>query len=188
MSEGGEHVLLLRFAGSLNAVMHQVESACDLAPKKDGSRPPFVAADGKLWQTVSALPARFREALVWRVGLRPADVAQFLASLDETRRDDGSSELMWQAGIGDGRIRVIDRLQRSGNESDDTGTAALSRFELLKARAQTLGAALTLEHVPDEMRNRLGTSETLGAAGGIMQRIKQQLDPDGILSLGRFGW
>ncbi len=184
ISDGRDHVLLLRFAGSLNAVMHQVESACDLARKQDGSRPPFLADDGKLWQSLAALPARFRERLVWRVGLRPADVAGFLGSLDEAPGGAGLSALLWQAGIGDGRIRVIDRLQH-GSESDHLRGDAISRLESLRSRAQAFGAALTLEHVPGAIRDRLRV-ETFGSAGGIMQRIKQQLDPDMILSPGRF--
>ena len=186
MSEGRDHVLLLRFAGSLNAVMHQVESACDLARKKDGSRPPFVADDEKLWQSVAALPLRFRDDLVWRVGLRPADVAAFVTNFDEAGDSDVSSGLMWQAGLGDGRVRVIDRSHVNVHGSAEVARA-LSRLESLRTNARNLGAALMVEHAPAEMQNRNDNSENFGTAGGIMQRIKQQLDPHGILAPGRFG-
>jgi glycolate oxidase subunit GlcD len=186
VSEANEHVLLLRFAGSLNAVMHQVESACDLACKKDGSRPPFLADDGKLWQSLAALPARFHEDLVWRVGLRPADVAAFLAGLDETNCGADPSALMWQAGLGDGRIRVINRLQRSKNGSHEVDNDNLARLRSIRDRAKALGAALVIEHAPATIQNQVSDKETFGGTGEIMRRIKHQLDPQCILSPGRF--
>ena len=192
ISEGRDHVLLLRFAGSLNAVTHQVESACELARKQDGNRPAILANDVTLWQSIAGFSAQFRDDLVWRVGLRPSDVASFLARLDEAGRGDRSSALMWQAGLGDGRIRVIYRLQRGANKSDATAQDALSHMESFGAQARALGGALTLEQTPGEpvepikIGNRMPAAETFGAAAGIMQRIKQQLDPQGILSPGRF--
>jgi glycolate oxidase subunit GlcD len=190
LSEGSDHVLLLRFAGSLRAVMHQVESAGELFKKKDGGRPPFISDDGKLWRLVAALPSRFQDDLVWRAGLRPADLRLFLSKLDEEAaapqvlgtsgalRASGTSQVLWQAGVGDGRVRVVQRLNHRQGESERTADSVISQLEFLKK----LGALPIIEHGPAEIKVDLNSRATVNSAAGIMHRIKQQLDPNGIFT------
>jgi FAD/FMN-containing dehydrogenase len=93
---------------------------------------------------------------------------------------------MWQAGIGDGRIRVVDRLQREDNESEKSQSKWVDRLEKLRAAAQSFGSALIVEHAPDQIKARANPWGSFGSSAGLMQRIKQQLDPNDILSPGRF--
>ncbi len=180
-SEGRDHLLLIRFAGSLTTVTEQTRATGELLKEKDRGKPGLlVPKDTIIWSTLAALPSRFQEDLVWRVGLRPADVPTFLANLDEGDAGNGSAEAMWQASVGDGRIRVMDRLQQNENESGEIGHDTIGRLESFRGRAKNLGGTLIIEHAPAEVRDRANTWETNDAAHGIMQRIKQQLDPDGI--------
>ena len=87
---------------------------------------------------------------------------------------------MWQAGLADGRIRVVDRPTQNGNRSGDLGQDMIARLESFRSLAKDLGATLIIEHAPTKIRDRINSSRTIDAAYGIMQRIKQQLDPDGI--------
>jgi glycolate oxidase subunit GlcD len=185
-SEGKDHLLLIRLAGSLNAVTEQTRACGELLKEPDGGRPgSLVPEDTILWNTLSSFPMRFREGLVCRVGLRPADVGSFLAKLDNGP-GDRPSESIWQAGVGDGRIRVLERWQDKDNERQELQSDTVARIERLRADAKSLGGKLIIEHAPTAIKNLANAWGTFGSSAGIMQRIKQQLDPDDILSPGRF--
>jgi FAD/FMN-containing dehydrogenase len=186
-SEGRDHLLLVRFAGSLNAVIEQTKATGELLKEQDGGKPgPLVPKDTIIWNTLAALPLRFRQDLVWRVGLRPKDVGSFLARLDQVPQGEQLSESIWQAGVGDGRIRVVNRLQHADNETEAFHNQSVERIEELQDSAQSLGGTLIIEHAPAEIKARANAWGTFGSSTGLMQRVKQQLDPDGILSPGRF--
>ena len=182
-SDGAAHLLLIRFAGSSSAVAAQTTTTGQLLKAMGGvNSDQVITDDGDVWNTVAALPSRFAEDLVWRVGLRPADVAAFLAIYHGTAAAYGH-EPVWQAGLGDGRIRFVDRGDNTNNPRHeiDNPSLRINRLNTLSSTAQSLGARVIIEHTPGEVSNRLNTSTPAGAAVGIMQRIKQQLDPDGIL-------
>jgi glycolate oxidase subunit GlcD len=186
LSEGVEHLLLLRFAGSLRAVTDQAARALEtLADNNDGASARIVSDDEIIWRSLAASPLRYARDLVWRVGLRPSDLGQFLAVLEQTRSGH-DCESMWQAGVGDGRTRVIERLQTSENESPEVGEETRKCLELLRGQAQSLGGALVIEQWPAKLTTSMNAWGTFGSSAGLMQRIKTQLDPDGILSPGRF--
>jgi len=141
---------------------------------------PLEEDDSAIWESLAALPSRFQADLAWRVGLLPADVPTFLAKLDQEYGANGALAPMWQASIADGRIRVMDRLPRNGNKSGEAGQDMIARLESFRNLAKNLGGTLIIEYAPAEIRDRINTSGTLDGAYGIMQRIKEQLDPDGI--------
>jgi hypothetical protein len=82
--------------------------------------------------------------------------------------------------VADGRIRVVDQLGPSGNVSGDKIENANLLLESFRDFAKNLGATLIVEQAPAEIRDRVNSWKTFGNAYGIMQRIKQQLDPDSI--------
>jgi FAD/FMN-containing dehydrogenase len=177
-------MLLIRFAGHPGAVLEQTRITSELLKRENGTKTgPLVPTDLILWKTLAALPSRFSQDLVWRVGLRPADIGSFLA---KTEQVPAATESIWQAAIGDGRIRVVDRLQREDNDSQDSQSTWLKRIQELRTVAQSFGAALVVEQAPAEIKEQVDSWGTFGSSAGLMQRVKQQLDPDGILSPGRF--
>jgi FAD/FMN-containing dehydrogenase len=185
-SEGKDHLLLIRFAGSSTAVVEQTRATGELLKERDAGKPgPLVPDDTIIWNTLASLPWRFREGLVWRVGLRPADVGSFLAKLDQNP-DGQSPKSMWQAGVGDGRIRVVERWQHADNELEGSQSESVASIEELRASAQSLGGGLIIEHAPVEIRERVSVWGNFGSSAALMRQVKQQLDPDGILSPGRF--
>jgi hypothetical protein len=172
----------MRFAGSLNAVTQQTESASKLLNDAGVVQSAqFVLDDATMWHSLAALPLRFAEGLSWRVGLRPADVPVFLRLLDKTYSTNERCEPMWQVSVGDGRIRILDRPMRNGDQ-------AIVRLESMRTEAQNLGSSLMLENAPAEMRDRVEAWGNLGPSAPLMQGLKQQLDPNNIFSPGRFGF
>jgi len=175
LSEGVKHLLLVRFAGSSSAVTDQTARSIEMLARNNDQAPARIAADDKLvWRSLAELPLRYAANLVWRVGVRPADVGSFAKELDHTL----PAESMCQTSVGDGRIRIIENLQ------DGHGT--IQRLERLRVQAQRFGGGLIIEHAPNEIRTRMNAWGTIGPAANIMQRIKTQLDPHCILSPGRF--
>jgi FAD/FMN-containing dehydrogenase len=186
LSEGVEHLLLVRFAGSLRAVTDQATRAIEMiAGTNVGAAARIVSADKIIWRSMAAFPLRYSDDLVWRVGLRPADLRSFLEVLDQTRHSH-DCESIWQAGVGDGRLRVVERLQKHQNRSRDVVNETTGRLELLRGQAQSLAGTLVIEHAPAELKTSMNAWGTFGSSAGLMQRIKTQLDPDGFLSPGRF--
>jgi FAD/FMN-containing dehydrogenase len=182
--DGKDHLLLIRFAGSLNGVSQQTKAAGKLLKDRDGGGSvSFASGDQSLWNELASLPLRFSKDLVWRVGLRPADIGTFLTKLDNS---SDSSEFMWHAGIGTGRIRVLNRLQQ--NEPDSPSAESIARIETFRTKAQELGGALIIENASTEIKNRVDAWGNLGPSAGLMKRIKQELDPCDIFSPGTFGF
>ena len=89
-------------------------------------------------------------------------------------------------GIGDGRVRVIDQLPKSKDESRESIGQTVERLETLRVQMQSVGGTLIIEHAPAEIKARVNAWGTFDTSGGLMQRIKTQLDSDCILSPGRF--
>jgi FAD/FMN-containing dehydrogenase len=180
LSDGVEHLLLLRFAGSSRTVSDQTSRANEILAGNNGHAPArIVSDDGLIWRSLAALPLRFARDLVWRVGLRPVDVGSWAEVLDRTL----AGEPMWQAGVGDGRIRVMERLQ---DMSPEIRGETIRRLETLREQAQSVGGALIIEDAPAEIKTRVNAWGTFGSSAGVMRRIKTQLDPNCILSPGRF--
>jgi FAD/FMN-containing dehydrogenase len=181
-SDGTDHVLLIRVAGTPNAVAHQTSRMLELLREDNREPSERLAPDeAKLWRSLAALPLQFPESLIWRVGLRPQDVGSFLARLDQT-----DSETMWQAGVGDGRIRVVDLLQKENGSQPMKGTIA--RIGAFRDQAEALGGSLIIELAPADIQNSVDAWGVFGSSLQLMQRVKRQLDPGGILSSGRFGF
>jgi glycolate oxidase subunit GlcD len=180
LSNEREHLLLIRFAGSENTVAQQTTDAIALIDNRNGRVPPQVASDdASIWSSLASIPLRFAETLVWRVGLRPAEVKAFttkLAAMDSVSQGDREA-VMWQAGIGDGRVRVMET-QSSGQ--------SVARLDKLRAEAKLLGSALIIENAQAEIKNRIDAWGPLGSSANLMKRLKYQLDPNDILSPGRF--
>ena len=178
-SDENDHLLLIRFAGAQNGVTDQAQRTLALLGDAQLDSAIFEGDDSSLWQTVAGLPIDFGDELVCRAGLRPSDLPGFLAELDR----DGSTTL-WHAGIGDGRIRMVERLKP---DASSAAGEVLNLIETRKHQIRKLGGRLIVEYAPDEIRESLAQSEDFGGASGIMSRIKTELDPGKILPSGFSG-
>jgi FAD/FMN-containing dehydrogenase len=178
------HLLLLRFAGAANAVTRQTSRAFDLLADGLSPRARVVSEDESLWRTIATLPTQFPDALISRASVRPSDLNPFLARLGELSHDQDAYPVMWHAGVGDGRIRIIEPQQHEADNRDKE----LHRTEELRKRAKAVEGSLVLENVPTALKNQLDTWGSWSKSAGLMSRIKHQLDPHNMLSPGRFSF
>jgi glycolate oxidase subunit GlcD len=171
--------LLMRFVGSSQSVVTQTAQALKVL-RDDGNRCTVLDDDAQFWARLSAVPMQPSAELVWRVALRPTDLASLVSDLAELEMDEASHPgLHWHAGLGDGRLRAIARAPVYHRE-------AVRALERLRQKAESLGGSLVLESAPPEVRNEFDAWGAFGSAAELMKRVKAQLDPENRLSPGRF--
>jgi glycolate oxidase subunit GlcD len=151
-AQNDEAVLLLRFAGNRKGVEFQTR---EVLAQLDESNSELINNDESLWTSLAAVPLIDSAALSWRGSLLPSALPKCIECLIQIY---GSSffESLWQIGVGDGRIRMIEL-----DKGDYTKEASKVMREL--------GGYFAIEAA----RVDLGSS-------ALMARIKSELDPDGV--------
>lgn len=159
--------LLIRFAGSGTAVTEQARATTHLA----ASAVETFTEDATLWPTLARLPLSSEEGVSFRIKMRPTDVMRFVQMLPS------SEEATWCADVAEGLIRVF------VNSTEQ----ATRLVPLLRKEAEANGGRLIIENAPPEFKNTFEVWGNAGDGAAISQRIKQQIDPRGMFSPGRFG-
>lgn len=174
-----EHTLLMKFAGSSQSVVHQTAQALAALRRAGNASCSIFAGDEEvLWQSLAAAPLRLPDNLISRACVLPTRLSQFLAEL--LQLDEASHpELMWHAGVADGRVRLIAKSPVYYRE-------AVRALERLRTKAEALGGSLILENASGEIRTEFDSWGATGTSFRLMKQVKEQLDPDGLLSPGRF--
>jgi glycolate oxidase subunit GlcD len=170
--------LMIRFDGSARAVITQ--TAQTLKTLRDASlRCTTFDEDLSLWQSLSNVSSRTQQDLGWSIRVRPTELPALMNEVVALERDDAwHSTIRWHAGIGNGRLRVLARSPVYHQE-------ALRALERLRQTAEDRGGCLVLEHAPIEIKREFDAWGSFGTAGELMKRVKQQLDPQNVLSPGR---
>jgi FAD/FMN-containing dehydrogenase len=167
-TDSDSSILLVRFAGNEKAVEYERQAALSKL-----SRSPAVidtdaiTEDTTLWQALAAVPVQVRPD--WRASVFPSELGKFVETVSEIYGAPFDS-MLWQAGVGCGRVRKISDSEPSSEED------ARDRYEVLHNAAHAAGGTLTVESAMPELQ----TSEGSGTVGAIelSRRIKQQLDPN----------
>jgi len=172
------YTLLLKFAGASQAVIYQTAHALATL-RRAGIHSATLASDEEaMWQNLAAAPLRFAEQLISRASVLPTDLPKFLEevlNLDEASHP----QLMWHAGAGAGRVRVFAKHPLYYRE-------AVRALERLRARAEALRGTLFVESASAEIKSEFDSWGDSGTSYGVMKRVKEQLDPQSLLSPGRF--
>lgn len=176
-SEGDEATLLLRFTGSRAAVIDQLSRATEMLKNNSRLVAPLHDDDSRMWRRLAAMPLRFSESCVWRASVPPNNIADLRCWVGQGGGDQ--SELLWHMSVAEGQIRVIEN-------GDAEGTRLVSGLGKVRRAATELGGSLIIEQTPDKSVGQICAWGDLGRRGDLMRRIKQQLDPSGLLSAGRF--
>lgn len=122
-------------------------------------------------------------AAVMRLTVLPATVAETIDQGADAARQRGLLSA-WTAHAGVGVVTAALRAPAAGPEQSLTPVATVLREWRSIARAG--GGYATLEWAPLGVKAEVPVWDDVGAAGRLMQRIKQELDPASILNPGRF--
>jgi len=173
-----QFALLVRFAGNDASVADQAARARVLFKSARTVSLELVEPDAHLWRALAAQPLRTDWQLIWRASVRPSNLSALLVALHQAQRDHVES-LSWHAGLGDGRLRVMQTIETDAPH-------VVATFTSLRDTAHKLGGALIVERAPDDLR-RVSDAWGLSAANArLMRSLKQQLDPHELLAPGRF--
>jgi FAD/FMN-containing dehydrogenase len=157
-----ESVLLVRFAGNEKAVAFQNNQAISLLA--EAATPFELADDSTLWQKLQATPLAESLKLSWRASVLPNLLTGLIEELSLIYGNEFSTSL-WQAGVGDGRLRMMDISQGESEE-----------------KLSQLTVAIEAKHGQQFVERSGGDSIESALNEGLALRIKQQLDPNGILA------
>jgi len=175
-----DFALLVRFAGASRSVVSETAQALKLVRSDRDSQARTVDEDERLWSGLAAVTLRLADNLSWRASLRPGDLVSFVNEVAALETDEASHpSLMWHAGVGDGRLRAIAKPPVYHRE-------AVRALERLRQKAETLGGNLVVENAPIEIKNEFDAWGGFGPAAELMSRVKSELDPQNLLSPGRF--
>jgi glycolate oxidase subunit GlcD len=140
-------VLLIRFAGNRKAVTFQTEEALKLLADV---RVEVIEDDNVLWRKLASVPLSEEVSTSWRAAVPPVELPLFVQGL--------GNAIAWQAGVGDGSVRILHR-------------AALTPEQIKYTRNEAIRAGGTF--VVEK-----GTADS--SPQGLGERIKQQLDPSNV--------
>jgi glycolate oxidase subunit GlcD len=179
-TKGDGYLLLVRFAGSSRAVISQTAQALKLLREGGHRRCETLDDDREIWRRLSAEPFHFLKDLSWRVQLRPTDLVSFVNEVSALETGEGERmSVSWHAGLGDGRLRGM---ARPGVNHQ----VALRALEQLREKAENLVGSLVVESAPPEIKHQFDAWGNFGSRAELMKRVKAQLDPENLLSPGRF--
>jgi len=149
-------VLLVRFAGNRKGVEYQSNQA---SKELRWSKIEMIERDESLWQTLSAIPIHESSRHNWRASVLPGQTRELLEQV-QTIYGDLLHSTLWQIGIADGRMRMMNGDEHRLSESQEA--------------TRMLGGIFV-----SESDGNLDAE----SSSGIMKRIKQQLDPENLFPM-----
>ena len=172
-SDGPESLLLVRFSGLENTVSQQASEALRLLTPHSSIAGPLAEDDVPVWRELAAMPLRFADRTSWRASVPASQLGNLLGVLQAKK------DAMWQAGVADGRVRVI---ESSAADTDEL----VNSLKDLRREAESRGGSLMIESAPAEVKSKISAWGDLGSRQELMVRIKQKLDPRHLFAPGRF--
>ena len=171
-----EPTLVLRAVGLESAVAEVLADAVDAARLSGLNQAErTTTAIVETWQAIVDLELETpAEQMRLRLGLRPASLAAAQRLLAERL----PQSTRWVAAADSGLLYVDAPLPEL--------EAAVDTIQALRAGMALLGGHLTVESAPTELKRRVDVWGPAGPGERLMRRIKEQFDPAGILSPGRF--
>ena len=170
LSSGSRYTLALGLAGTHAAVERSAADVLSLARLTGATQ--LKASDSKRVTPVfTSLGSSAGELLSCRAAVLPTQLPSLIEALST---DDSSPAMVALPTIG---------ILRVSWPAGSDAPVALRAFHLATTQ---LSANATIEHCPSDLRAKFDVFGPLPRSFDLMRRIKQQFDPNGVLSPGRF--
>ena len=182
-SNGGNvYSLLIRFAGTAEAVSYQLGRARKTVKEQAPVAPQEVMSgdDETLWSNLSSAGWDDETRLVWRAGVFPSELLGLIGEAAKGRKK--KEEWAWHAGLGDGRLRVFEEAASEGDGEK------LSSLRSLRRSATVGGGSFIIERAPANFRRGFEAWGLSPSTASLMRSVKEQLDPADVFSPGRFAF
>jgi FAD/FMN-containing dehydrogenase len=180
VSAAGQPEVVARYARELGRMAGEA-SADELAPLGNSEAPDVLAHIREFPRLIlESVP----QAAIFRIGILPTAMAGLLGELNALARQENVDLLALTRASGIMYAAILPK------EGDPAGIASLTKpvQEVFRACAKSeINASPMLEWCPPDVKRAAGG--VWGAARpdfGLMLRVKQAFDPNGVLSPGRF--
>ncbi|MCE2462845.1 MAG: hypothetical protein J4F46_02875, partial [Dehalococcoidia bacterium] len=136
-----------------------------------------------LWQAVTDLGYEEKSAprLVAKVSILPSQVKEFTDMASRWANPASCQGIV--ADVGTGLVR---HLWWAEDSSSDVSEGLESLINVMRQEARPYTRHLVFERCPNEVKSKIDVWGDSPDGVDIMRRLKQQLDPAGILNPGRF--
>ncbi len=171
--------LMVRFQSLAVSVELQAEQLLQLGQTLDLKGIIFSAADeGNLWQQLREQMdgAIAPDPITCKIGVLPSQAVQILMQIEQRVHDLKVGVI--HAGSGLGLLRFDSKMASSA-----TGISSLTAARQI---CQASGGFLTLLEAPIAVKQQVDVWGEVGSALPLMQKLKQQFDPQNLLSPHRF--
>ena len=179
----GAWAVVLAAAGVSAAVERSLAEAEALCKEAGASLQRLPEDDGSaLWERLRGLllPPKDGEHLLARTGVVPSQVAAFLNAIESVARQHGlGAQVISHIGLGS----VYSLWQSDKRDLDEEGAKLVAS---LRSAAASHGGAAIIEGCPAALKSQIDVWGEPRGGLPLMRRIKEQLDPKGTLSPGRF--
>ena len=176
VSVDGEPKLIVRYGGARDAVEYQIGETLAVLNSNRVVAAEITERSAETWTKVARTAVEHEGKLVWRASLPRTKVETLLDTFKSIGAD---RSIDWQAGVGEGQLRVVQDL------TDDDAETILA-LETARETAVSFGGYMILESVPAALKKAIDSWGNTGPGSEITRRIKAHLDPDNLLSPGRF--
>ena len=177
---GDAYHLFVGFAGMQEEVDDQRSRLRDVLGDDAGRIEELSVDEAQtLSQALRDFPVSGPATLRCKVSLQPTQLAAFCADLEaEARRRHAPVRLLARAGNG-----ILYAAFEGDTVPDDQ---MLSLVDWIRVHATGNNGFAIVEEIPSALKERANVWGTVGKAFPLMQRLKETLDPKGILNSGRF--
>jgi glycolate oxidase subunit GlcD len=178
--DAAQFALLIRFAGAEATVSSQLGRAHALFVQDAALSPEIISDDVTLWRTLAAAPLRTEHELRWRCAVKPSALPLLFNALARLQSDRRRCRTFsWHAGLGDGRLRVMQSAQA-------TGSGEAAKLNEMRSIVEENGGSLVIEAAPAESEREVAMQTRVETHALLMRRVKQQFDPHGMFCPGLF--
>ena len=177
---GDAYHLFVGFAGIQEEIDDQRSHLRDVIGDDEASIEELSADEAQtLSQVLRDFPVSGQATLRCKVSLQPTQLAPFCADLAaEAQRRHAPARLLARAGNG-----ILYAAFEGEAVPDDQ---MLSLVDWIRVHATGNNGFVVVEEIPSSLKERANVWGAVGKAFPLMQRLKETLDPNGILNPGRF--
>ena len=183
--DGSASVLAL-FTGRKSAVKRKTDDSVRKMERGGASAVESISSEeggDTLWQAVTDLGYEEKSAppLVAKVSILPSQVKEYMAMASRW-----ASLALCQGIVADVGTGLVRHLWWAEEGSLDASEGLESLVNVMRQEARPYTRHVVLERCPNELKSKIDVWGDSPEGVDIMRRLKQQLDPAGILNPGRF--
>lgn len=179
-SGDGNYALALQFIGEDETIRWQINEALRIGAGFK-SLQLSVDAAAKFWEAYRATEISPEWDLIFKLSVKPADVAAMIAEIQKYIPESPLSMLRVHAANGVIRIHASNQALAWFRTKERP-----KRVAELRGRAQTHGGSMVIVRAPLEFKSQIDVWGEVGPTAVLMHALKEKFDPQNLLNPGRF--